>query len=174
MRILLFVLSLLMAHFLAAQERPAIPFECNCALGQNGETYHVKLTQQYEPGRAIIHFTKSGQSSPAKKIQVDGTLDAFQYGGNGLVFEFLYPGPHTLVFSEDNGNIQKVFDCSSSFGVLFAGKYAVCFAGKRILEDGTVIPETAAIYDGTVHPYKQVSTVPFAMTYVELSKLIPK
>ena len=174
MRALLFVLSLLMAQFVAAQERAAMPFECNCALSQNGATYHVKVTQEYEPGRAIIDFTKSGQPSSAKKIEVEGTLDGFQYSGSALVLRFVYPGPHTIVFSEDDGSIQNVFDCKSAFEVLFAGKYAVCFAGKRVLEDGKVVPETATIYDGTVHPYKRVSTVPFALMFAELSKLTPK
>jgi hypothetical protein len=163
-----------MAQFVAAQAQGATPFECNCALGQNGVTYHVKVTQEYEPGRAIIDFTKSGQPSSAKKMELEGTLDGFQYNGTALVLRFVYPGPHTVVFSEDDGSIKNVFDCKSAFEVLFAGQFAVCFAGKRVLEDGKVVPETAAIYDGTVHPYRRVSTVPFAMMYSELSKLTPK
>jgi hypothetical protein len=173
MKTSLIAVSILVAQLVAAQERPTTLFECNCALGQNGTTYHVKLVQEYGPGRATINFTKSEQSA-AKNIILDGTLDGFQYSGAALILQLVDPGPHTVVFSEDEGSIRKVFDCKSFFSVLFAGRYAVCFAGKRVLGDGTVVPQTAAIYDGTVHPYKQMSTVPFAMTYAELSKLTPK
>jgi hypothetical protein len=174
MKTLTFVSFLFLSGLLKAQEQPTVAFECNCILGQAGVNYHVKVTQEHGPGSAIAEFSKAPESLATKKVQVEGTLVEFQLVGTDLIFDFVYPGPHTIVFSEDKGIIQKELDCSSPFTAIFTWEHAVCFSGKRTLENGIQIPERAIIYDRTVHPYREVSTVPFAAMYTELSKLTPK
>ena len=171
MRWIALIPCFLVGMLLGAQEQPPVPFTCDCALGSSATVYHVRVSQQYGPGVATIAFAKSNARLSRYSASFPGTLVEFQLNGTDLVFTLVYPGPHTVVFSENNGKIEKELDCSSAFTAIFTWKHAVCFSGKQGLDNGSQVPESAIIYDRTAHPYKHVSTVPFVSMYQELFKL---
>jgi hypothetical protein len=153
----------------AAHGHLDVPFSCDCRLGSSATPYHVRVIQEQQHAR--VNFSKVEQPSDQEKIEVQGTLVEFQLIGTDLVLIFDYPGPHTLVFSDDRGQIRRELDCSSNSTALFTWSRAVCFSGKRIDHDGVVSPERAIIYDRLQHPYKPLSDVPFEMLYPELAKV---
>ena len=169
MTLLISVVLLMLPSLQAVQGQENVPFSCNCILGTNATSYHIKVVQ--EPGHATVTFSKLDKVSNREKIEVEGTLVEFQFVGGDLVLSLVYPGPHTLVFSDDQGQIRQELDCSSDFTALFTWSRAVCFSGKRIDQNGVVSPERAIIYDRSLHPYKQISDVPYQKLYSELSKI---
>jgi hypothetical protein len=159
---------------MAAQAGSISIFKCECALGEKADVYHVQVVQQRGPGEAVIQFSNSSMNQRPETFNVSGTLVEFHLTGPDLVFTFDYPGPHTIVFSEKGGRIQRELECSSAFTPVFTWQYAVCFSGKQALANGIQVPDQAIIYTRAVHPFKQVATVPFRMMYLELSKLSAK
>jgi len=143
----------------------------DCLLG--AQDYHVRLDRVTGVTTRIV-FEPDGSKKPPKVLEVPGVLDTFQYRGFDLILTFVYPGPTTRIYTEVDGEIQQIFECTSRFGgislPLYPGRAIGCLQGEKMVGN-LWVPLTVQVYLHQKSGYQLAGEVPFDRLYEKLSDI---
>jgi hypothetical protein len=163
-------------------DRPVKPpfrvsLHADCTLGANADNWWVTVDRISATHTRIV-FKPVDARKPVGDFTVPGILVEFQQIDTALVLTF-NPGPTTRAFTDVNGKVQQVFECSSRFGAvafpLLGARAAprhclVCLQGEQMVGRFR-LPTTAKIYLYTESGYTFGGETPFSELYRKLAEI---
>jgi hypothetical protein len=170
---------LFLACLAAAEElhpvSPRASLHADCDLGPNADHFWVTVDRTSETETQIV-FSPRGGRGGATSFVVHGVLAGFESLATDLVLHFESPGPTTRAYSEVNGKIVQLFECTSRFGaeaVPIGTKYGralVCYQGEQMV--GRLwLPTVAKIYLRGDKGYDLVAQVPYRRFFQTLGEI---
>ena len=172
----LFVAALLMA----GQDQPVKPpfrasLHADCWLGPGPTRFSVAIDRASATHTRIV-FEPEGRTVPATSFMVPGVLDGFETLHDDLVLTFENPGPTTRAYSEVDGKVQQIFECTSRFGGQVLpidtgyGGALVCFQGEQ-MAGRLWLPTVARIYLRGEKGFDLAAEVPYRSFFQTLGEL---
>ena len=157
--------------------RPPFPvsLHADCWLSQNAAGYSVAIDRASATHTRIVFRPKDGIAL-ATSFVVPGVLAQFQTHRNDLLLTFENPGPTTRAYSEVDGKVRQIFECTSRFGAEAVpiwteyGGALVCLQGEQMV--GSLwLPTVAKIYVRGEKSYELAEEGPYRDLFQTLGRI---
>ncbi len=167
---------------LAAEDHAVkLPFRASlhadCSLGRDPDRFWVTVDRASAAHtRITFNPERPSKTTPSFVFVVPGVLAGFGTLGTDLELSFDNPGPITRVYSEVDGKVQQIFECTSRFGAedvpigTVYGGALVCPQGEEMV--GRLwLPTIAKIYLRGEKGFELAAEVPYNQLFQTLSEI---